>query len=221
MSRPSVLIIGSGGHARAVLDALHAEGRLRVAGLIDSFQQAGTRRLGYTILGGEKDIPDLMARHGASVLVAIGDNYQRAAMWSRVLQAAPQALLEGCIHPSAVVAPDVEVGPGSTILPGAVVVSGSRIGQGCLINTGASLDHDGEMADWSSLAPGAVTGGRVHIAARTSVGLGARIIQQVSVGADTVIGAGALVLRDLPDRVVAYGSPARVVRPRTPEERYL
>ena len=34
----------------------------------------------------------------------------------------------------------------------------------------------------------------------------------VRIGAGTVVGAGSLVLRDLPDEVVAFGSPATIVR---------
>ncbi len=222
MGLPSALVVGAVGHARAVLEVIRSAGLYTVAGLIDSFQPAGVECLGYPVLGGEADIPRLLDALGCDqVILAIGDNFGRAALWARVQAAAPYARLTGAIHPSAVIAPDVAMGPGCVILPGAVVVSGSRLGQGCLINTGASLDHDGEMADWSSLAPGAVTGGQVRIGMRSSVGLGARIIQKVSIGADTLIGAGSLVLRDLPDGVIAYGSPARVVRTRTPDETYL
>jgi acetyltransferase-like isoleucine patch superfamily enzyme len=35
------------------------------------------------------------------------------------------------------------------------------------------------------------------------------------------VGAGALVLDDVPDQVVAFGAPARVVRPRAVDEPYL
>jgi maltose O-acetyltransferase len=34
----------------------------------------------------------------------------------------------------------------------------------------------------------------------------------VTIGRDTVVGAGAVVIRDLPDGVLAVGNPARVVR---------
>lgn len=57
------------------------------------------------------------------------------------------------------IAPDVTIGPGSVILPGAVVVSGARIGQGCILNTACAFDHEGEMADWSSLGPGRSSAG--------------------------------------------------------------
>lgn len=218
----SLLVIGASGNARAVLEVIRAEGRHRVAGLIDSFQPAGVERFGYRILGGEAEIPHILAEHGIhSVMMAIGDNFQRWAMFDRIRRAMPDVRMASCIHPSTVLAPDVVVGEGTVIMPGAVVVSGCRIGQGCLLNTSSSLDHDGEMADWSSLAPGAVTGGRVRIGARSSIGLGAHVIHGVKIGSDTVIGAGALVLHDVPDRVVAYGVPAQPVRDRKPEEPYL
>lgn len=217
-----VLVIGASGHARAVLDAIRAEGRLRVVGLIDSFQPPGTPAHGLTILGGEGDVPRLLKELGIEgVIIAIGDNYQRAAMWDRLQQAAPTLRLDGAIHPASTMAPDIEIGPGSVVLPGAVVVSGGRIGRGCILNTACVLDHEGQMADWSSLGPGAVVGGRVRIGARTAVALGARVIQKLHLGADTLIGAGSLVLRDVPDGVVAYGSPARVIRPRQPDEPHL
>lgn len=221
MSAP-VLMIGAAGHARAVLEAIRAEGRWAVVGLIDSFQPPGTPAHGLTILGGEEDVPRLLDAHEIHhVVIAIGDNFQRAAMWERLQRAAPGVHLTGAIHPATVIAPDVTIGLGSVILPGAVVVSGARIGQGCILNTGCTFDHEGEMADWSSLGPGAIIGGRVRIGMRTAVALGARVIHQRSLGADVLIGAGSLVLHDLPDGVVAYGSPARIIRTRRLDEPYL
>lgn len=46
------------------------------------------------------------------------------------------------------------------------------------------------------------------------LGAGAKVMDGVSIGSDVVVGAGAVVTADLPDRVVAVGVPARVVRER-------
>jgi galactoside O-acetyltransferase len=42
--------------------------------------------------------------------------------------------------------------------------------------------------------------------------MGSTVIDRVSVGAGAIVGAGSLVLRDVPADVVAFGSPARVIR---------
>jgi maltose O-acetyltransferase len=44
------------------------------------------------------------------------------------------------------------------------------------------------------------------------LGGGVILLPGVSIGADTVVGAGSVVTRSLPERVVAVGNPARVVR---------
>ena len=44
------------------------------------------------------------------------------------------------------------------------------------------------------------------------LGGGVIVCPGVTIGADTVVGAGSVVTRDLPPRVLAVGSPARVIR---------
>jgi acetyltransferase-like isoleucine patch superfamily enzyme len=107
------------------------------------------------------------------------------------------------------------------ILAGAVVNSGSQIGPFSLINTKASLDHDGRMGSFTSLAPGATVGGGVEIGDFSAISLGASVIHRVRIGSHSVIGAGAVVIRDIPDRVVAFGVPAVVVRSRAPGDEYM
>jgi len=217
-----LVVVGTGGHARSVLDVIRCAGCCDVLGLLDSFRPRGDAALGLKVLGSEKDLPELCrATGGLRGLIAVGDNNGRRSVAARIRALVPGFEFMACVHPGATVAEDVVIGAGSVVMPGAVLVSGCRLGEGCIVNTAAVLDHEGRMGDYASLAPGAVCGGNVTLGGGTAVGLGARIVHRVTVGSDTVVGAGALVLDNLPDRVVAYGLPARVIRPREPGDSYL
>lgn len=94
------------------------------------------------------------------------------------------------------------------------VTEGSKlqIGNRCLLaneitmRTGDShsiLDQDGRRCN---PAENIIIGDHVWI------GQGAYILKGVSVGEDAVIGAGAVVTKALPEKTVAAGNPARVVK---------
>lgn len=53
--------------------------------------------------------------------------------------------------------------------------------------------------------------GKVDIGDRVFIGAGSTVLPGVRIGSDVVIGAGSVVSRDIPDRVVAAGNPARVL----------
>ena len=217
-----LLIVGASGHAHAVLALLRRLGTHRVMGLIDDTRPAGGLVHGLPVLGGVADLPQLCAAYGFDqVVIAIGDNGRRQQISDQLRRRLPQLRWPVLVDPTAVVAEPARLGEGTVILPLAHVGPGARLGPGCLLNTRSSLDHDGQMEPFSSLAPGVHCGGRVQIGERAAVGLGASVVQHVRVGADTVVGAGAVVLDSLPPQVVAHGVPARVVRSRSPLEAYL
>ena len=53
----------------------------------------------------------------------------------------------------------------------------------------------------------------VHIGKNCWLGAGVIVLPGVSIGDNTVIGAGSVVSKDIPAGVVAYGVPAKVIRP--------
>jgi sugar O-acyltransferase (sialic acid O-acetyltransferase NeuD family) len=219
---PPLILVGSSGQAHAVLAVLQRLAAYRLIGLIDSYVPQGSHCHGYPILGGVADLAAICDSHGVGhVLVAIGDNYQRDVMMAKVSQACPGVTFPVLIDPSAVIAHGVSIGAGTIIMPLAHVGPGSIIGMGCLLNTRCSIDHDGQMGAFASLAPGVTTGGDVLIGARSAIGLASAIRHRVSIGSDTVIGMGSLVLSDWPDGVVVYGTPARLIRTRLVDEPYL
>jgi sugar O-acyltransferase (sialic acid O-acetyltransferase NeuD family) len=222
LERFPILLIGASGHAHSLLALLQRHDAYQPVGLIDSFQPAGSMAHGLPILGGEADVSRLCCYHGLQhLLVAIGDNFQRQAMTKRLLQQLPDAVFPTLVDPTAVVAGDAQLAPGVVVMAQAHVGAGCRLDQGSLVNTKASIDHDSSLGAFASLAPGAITGGRVRIGNRSFIGLGAQLVHAITIGADTVVGAGSLVLKDLPAGVVGYGSPARVTRNRQTDEPYL
>jgi sugar O-acyltransferase (sialic acid O-acetyltransferase NeuD family) len=217
-----VLLIGASGHAKVIIDIIEAIGRDRIVGLTTEEARSDGLFCGYPVLGNILDVPKIFTEyHVECLLVAIGDNWDRCRVASRITHLLPAIEFITFVHPSAQIGRQVEIESGTVVMPGAVVNSGSRVGRHCIINTRASIDHDSVLADCASVGPGATLGGDVRIGHCTAIGIGATIKHRVSIGEHTVIGAGSLVLRDQPGFVVAYGTPARVIRPREECERYL
>lgn len=217
-----IVIIGSSGHAKVVIEIVERLGRHRIVGLIDRFRAAGEKTSGHAVLGCEADLPQLADQHSLQgFIVAIGDNFMRGQVADSVQALLPGLSFCSAVHPSAVLARDVAIGAGSVVMAGALIGPGCVIGRGCIVNTRASLDHDGELADFASLAPGVTTGGHCAIGAFTAIGIGATLAHRIRVGEHSVIGAGATVLRPIEDHCIAYGTPAKFVRPRGEGDRYL
>lgn len=217
-----IVVVGSSGHAKVILDMIEKQRCYRVLGLIDSFEPRGKRCMGYEIIGSEDDLPGLVGEgKPLGVVVAIGDNYNRHLMVEKFKGIWPQISFPVIVHPHSAIARDVELGEGTVVMAGVVINSEARVGRFCILNTSCSLDHEAEMGDFSSLAPNASLGGNVQVGPFAAVGLGAAVIHGIRIGEHAVIGAGATVIDDVEPYSVAYGTPARSVRKRKAGERYL
>ncbi len=199
-----IIILGGGGHAKVVIYTLLLQNR-QILGYCD-LEPNGKPVLGVARMGGEEKIFNL-APDGVRLANGIGSSL-RGAVYERF--AAEGYLFEQVIHPSAVVAADVQLGKGVQIFANAVVHPGTSVGIDTIINTAASVDHDCVLGNHVHIAPGAVLCGHVHVADGAQIGAAATIIQGKSIGAGSVIGAGALVLGNVPPKVKAVGVPARV-----------
>ena len=205
-ARP-VLVLGAGGHGRVVVQALRSAGRIVAGFLDDDRTKTGTEVDGCPGLGTSEDAEALTAELGAALLVGLGDNAQRGER-QRGFEASGLPLTIA-IDPSAVVAPNVEIGAGTVILPGAVVNTGARLGAGCVINTSASLDHDTVVGDYAHLSPGVITSGGVRVGDLAWLGAGAIVMPGLQVGTQAIVGAGALVREDVKSGATVVGVPAR------------
>ena len=218
----NIVIIGSSGHAKVIIDIVQQEGRYRIVGLLDRFRDRGEQTLGYPILGREEDLPKLTAIHALrGGIVAIGDNFLRSKVAAHLRRLSPGFPFVSVIHPRSSVAAEVSIGEGTVVMAGVSISPCSSIGRFCILNTNSSLDHDSVLEDFASLAPGATTGGNCRIGRYSAISIGAALIHGIEIGEQTVIGGSSLVMKSIESHVVAHGTPARVVRSRKPGDRYL
>jgi acetyltransferase-like isoleucine patch superfamily enzyme len=60
--------------------------------------------------------------------------------------------------------------------------------------------------------------GSIHLKKNCRIGTHSVIMPGITIGSNTRIGAFSYVTSDIPDNVLAYGIPAKVIRPLTAEE---
>ncbi len=200
-----VVVIGAGGHARPVVEALLLTGH-RIAGLLDD--AAGRPAvLGQPIIGGPALLPTLRAQGVGGAVIAIGDNATRLRLG---LEARSLGFtLPTLVHPAALVSPHASLAEGAQILARAVIGPEARIGRLCLVNTGAIVEHECTLDEGAHIAPGAILCGQVRIGARSLIGAGSTIIAGRHIGADTTVAAGAAVTTDVAAGARVGGVPAR------------
>lgn len=94
-----------------------------------------------------------------------------------------------------------------------------RIGSNVQIAPNVSIFTAGHPIHPQARGSGYEYGLDITIGDNVWIGGGAILLPGVTIGNNTVIGAGSVVSRDLPDRVIAAGSPCRILREITDHDR--
>jgi len=207
--KPTIAVIGAGGHAKVVIATLQAAGYESIVVFDDDPAKWQSRLLGFPVAGPVSEVRDQEVELG---IIAIGSNSKRKEIASAVS-------LEWVrlVHPTASTHPSVALGSGTVVFAGAVIQPDTVVGAHTIINTGAILDHDCRLEDFVHIAPGVSLCGGVGIGEGTLVGVGASVVPGIRIGCWSTVGAGAAVVRDLPDRTLALGVPARPVHVKSEE----
>lgn len=190
-------LYGASGHAKVIIDILHAQGT-RLDGLIDDDPAVG-ELYGYPVFHGSSDL--------FPIIISIGDNRVRRMISQRL-----QGVFGKAIHPSAIVSPSAIIGEGTVIMQGAIIQVDTRIGKHCIINTGVSVDHESVIGNYVHISPHSTLCGNVKVGEGTWIGAGTTIIPGVTIGQWCVIGAGSVVTKDIPDGVLAVGNRCKIIK---------
>lgn len=205
-----IVIIGAGGNSKVIIDILlsriqHLKDDIKIIGILDDNVNKKDFQ-GYHVLGAIRKITEMNDDEDLFFINGIGDNSTR----KRIFEQYPEIRYYTAVHPTAVLGSNISIEDGTVIMPGVIINANSHIGRQAIINTGAVIEHDNVIGDFAHIASGVTTAGNVRVGECSMLGTGTKVIQGITIGERTVIGAGAVVVRDIPDRCVAVGVPAKV-----------
>jgi sugar O-acyltransferase (sialic acid O-acetyltransferase NeuD family) len=192
-----IIILGAGGYAKVLIETLRLLER-EIIGITDPAILNSSEYVGVNVLGDDSKVFNYVPSQ-VELVNAIGampgNNLRR--MVSESMEQKGYRFTE-VIHPSAVIASDVDICSGAQIMAGVVIQPGVSIGRSCIVNTGVNLDHDCVIHDDCHLAPGVTLSGNVVIGERSHIGTGSLIIQGITIGNDCIIAAGSIIHKDIP-----------------------
>lgn len=203
-----LLMVGAGGHAKVVIEAVQAVNPACHILLADEdITKEGKKLLGnipiHYLRNWEK-LPD-------QCHIAIGNNQERERLSIVAHEQGKQPFT--IVHPDAFVSLSAVFGSGNFIAAMVVISAEVKISEGCIINHGAIVDHDCYIGAYSHIAPNSTLSGGVKVGKGCLIGTGATLLPMVEIGDHVVIGAGAVVTCNVPDNQIVTGVPGRCVRP--------
>jgi sugar O-acyltransferase (sialic acid O-acetyltransferase NeuD family) len=199
-----LMIIGAGGHGKVVADIAMKMSLWSDIAFLDDNATVKSNS-GFPILGRIAQALDF--KDNTDFFIAIGNNAMRRKLqeWLE----SHRCSFVNLIHPTAVIAPDVEIGLGTSIMANVVINSATVIKKGCIINTSSSIEHDNTVGEFVHVSPGVRTAGGVVLGDDVWLGIGSIVSNNVKICNYTIVGAGAVVIHDLVESGKYVGNPVR------------
>jgi len=208
------VVIGGGGHAKVVIDAMRLQGRYKPVAVTDSDDlRKQDSVLGVPIVGNDNELKKLYSQGIKHFIVGLGSRRNNLTRKDLFDLARGYGFMPAMVvHPNALLATSATVGLGSLVLAGAIINPDARIGENVIINTGAIVEHDCVVGNHVHLCPGVRLSGSVEVGEGSLVSAGALVRQNLQIGDWVVIGMGAVVVKSVAPRSTVAGVPARRLR---------
>ena len=207
-----IIIIGAGGHCRAVMATALISRIWQILGIIDLDYNLSKNEkiLGHDIIG-PLDKLNEFSSDDTSIFLAIGDNEIREDVSKNALVKKFQDT--NIIHPSSIIDESVKMGTQNYIGPFSHVGPNVEIGSFNIINTNSNIEHESVIGSFNQLAPGSILCGRCKLGNHNFIGANSTLIPKISIKNHNIIGAGSVIIEDIrSSKNVFVGVPVKKIK---------
>lgn len=209
-----LIIFGASGFGREVAWAVERLNKVtptwNLLGFMDDDESIRGKEInGYPVLGKSGDVK---AYADAHFVCAVGASRTREKIVHNLKAINPSIKFGSVIDPGAEISDRVTVGEGTIICAHTIITVNIAIGRHVIINLDCTVGHDAVLQDFVTLYPSVNVSGMTNIGRAVELGTGMQIIQGKAVGDYSIVGAGAVVVRDIPPKCTAVGSPAKPIK---------
>jgi sugar O-acyltransferase (sialic acid O-acetyltransferase NeuD family) len=208
-NKEKIILLGGGGHCKAVIDVLELENKYEIVGIVDP--EIIDTILGYPVLGNDNDLPELITKY-KNVVITVGQiksSTIRSKLFDLVKNLGGHFPI--IISPKSHVSTHASIQEGTVIMHNVVVNSGAEIGVNNIINTGSIIEHDSVVGDFSHISTKAVLNGGSKIGNHCFVGSGSIINENKIISSNCVIGSGSVVTQSILNSGIYAGVPCKKI----------
>jgi len=204
-----ILLIGGGGHCKAVIDVIEAANAWRIAGIVEAPGSDVRDVLGYPVVGHDDKLDALFA-HCQNALVTVGQIKTpnvRMRLFARLREIGFS--LPTIVSPLARVGRGATIGEGTVLMHFAQIGPDARVGANTIVNSRALIEHDAVVGDHCHVATSAVVNGATRVGNGTMIGSGAVCREGIAIGEHVLIPMGSRVRKSVPDDTLYLGDQRR------------
>jgi sugar O-acyltransferase (sialic acid O-acetyltransferase NeuD family) len=203
-----MLIIGTGGFARELLEVLNKKGCVTDLAFYNDVNSNITILFErFNVLKNEQEVEKYFLKYGNEFMLGIGNPFLRYQMNKKFEKLGGK--LTGCISDFARVGKfEVKIGCGTNVMDNAIISNSVQIGIGCIIYYNVIVTHDCVVKDFVEISPSANILGRCTIESFAQIGSNATILPDIKIGRNAVVGAGAVVTKNVEENTLVVGVPA-------------
>lgn len=207
------VIIGAGTYGEVYLAFLRQAG-VDIVGFIDDNPDIqGTIIKDVPVLGTTSILSELKEKYSVeAVYCPIGNTRKRISFLETARSMGYKT--PNFIHTHVVIAPEVTIAEeGVYILQATQIMPYVKIDRDVMIAGGSNIVHHSHIKKGVFISNGVNLGASVIVEECAFIGMGATIMTGVNrIGEDCLIGAGAVVVKDVADRAVMAGVPAKCLK---------
>ena len=191
MKKKPLILIGSGGHAKACIDVIENEAKFYIYGIIDNKKKG--ELLGYPVIGKDKDLEKYFKKV-KHLLIGVGqirDNKIRPRLYK--LGKSLGYKFPKIVSKRSHVSKNSEIQEGTIIFHDVIVNSAAKIGKNCIINNKCLIEHDVLIGNHCHISTGAIVNGSSKIGDNSFIGSGALISNSKLLPSNSFVKIGSII----------------------------